>query len=154
MTAGDMTKTAARSIDKSPDWDRTRDMLRAAGLRPTRPRLVVGTLALCRPQHMCLADLAAKEEVIATRISLASLYNILDDFEAAGLIRRIAVGGRRVYFDTDPSDHQHIYDDATGTLTDVSGVVVKLHAPVPAGYQLSRTDVLIRVNTRPSPIES
>lgn len=144
-----MNKTAPRPIDQSPDWERTKDVLRAAGLRPTRPRLVVGTLTLSRPQHMCLADLATNEDVIETRISLASLYNIIDDFEAAGLIRRIAVGGRRVYFDTDPSEHQHAYDDATGTLTDVSGVTLKLHEPLPDGYQLGRTDVLIRVRKLP-----
>jgi len=137
-----------RAIELTPGWATTREWLRSRKLRPTRPRLVVGTLALTQLRHFTLAELTTHPEVIVAGISLASLYNILDDFEAAGIVRRIAINGRRIFFDTDTSEHQHIYDEESGGLIDAPGVELQLLSALPADHELCRTDIIVRIRAR------
>jgi Fur family iron response transcriptional regulator len=47
-------------------------------------------------------------------VSLATVYNTLHQFERAGLLREIAIGGQRAYFDTNISNHNHFFIEAEG----------------------------------------
>ena len=80
----------------------------AAGLRPTRQRVALGELLFGRGDRHVTAE-RLFEEATAARlsVSLATVYNTLHQFTAAGILREIAVDGARVYFDTNTSDHHH-----------------------------------------------
>ena len=71
------------------------------------------------------------------RVSLATVYNTLHQFTAAGLLRQVVVDSGRSYFDTNTSDHHHFFFEDTGRLKDIPGdavTVSTLPAP-PAGRQ-------------------
>ena len=86
------------------------------------------------------------------RVSLATVYNTLHQFIAAGLLREVVVDPGRSYFDTNVSDHHHFYFEETGQLQDIAGDrvgVAELPAP-PSGTAIRRVDVIIRVGAERS----
>jgi Fur family iron response transcriptional regulator len=81
------------------------------------------------------------------RVSLATVYNALHQFTAAGLLREIVVEPGRSYFDTNVEDHHHFYYEDSGRLEDIPGEKVRLTSlpKPPKGTRLSRVDIIIRV---------
>ncbi|WP_242442736.1 Fur family transcriptional regulator [Magnetospirillum sp. 15-1] len=122
-------------------------VLRDAGLRPTRQRRGMVELLRTLGSGNVSADemhrLAAKAGL---RLSLATTYNILNQFAKAGLVRRIDLG-ERTWFCTSPAGHHHFLDLSTGRLSDIPGrqpVLDHLPSP-PPGYELDGVDILIRI---------
>ncbi|HMK88343.1 MAG TPA: Fur family transcriptional regulator [Methylocystis sp.] len=122
--------------------------LAAAGLRPTRQRVALGELLFGRGDRHVTAERLYDEAAAAQMpVSLATVYNTLHQFTAAGLLREIAVDGTRVYFDTNVSEHHHFLLEDDGELYDIPGATVALHdlpAP-PAGLKIARVDVVVRL---------
>jgi Fur family transcriptional regulator, iron response regulator len=85
-------------------------LLRRAGLRPTRQRVALAALLFGNGDRHVTAEILHEEAVKAgERVSLATVYNTLHQFERAGLLREIAIGGQRAYFDTNISNHNHFF---------------------------------------------
>ena len=125
------------------------DRLRAAGLRPTRQRLALGALlfgAGC-DRHVTAEELHSEAASRGTRVSLATVYNALNQFTAAGLLREVLVGPGRLYFDTNLGDHHHFYIEDDGTLLDIPADKVSIARlpPAPQGMNVERVDVVVRV---------
>jgi Fur family iron response transcriptional regulator len=122
--------------------------LRSAGLRPTRQRLALARLLFDVPDRHVTAEQLHGEATAATiRVSLATIYNTLHQFTTAGLLREVVVEPGRSYFDTNIDDHHHFFCESTGMLQDIPGTAVMVgQLPLaPAGTEISRVDVIIRV---------
>ena len=92
----------------------------APGLRPTRQRVALATLLFGNGDRHVTAEMLHEEAVRAgERVSLATVYNTLHQFKRAGLLREIAIGGQRAYFDTNTSNHNHYFVEARGRLMDI-----------------------------------
>ena len=125
--------------------------LRAAGLRPTRQRLALARLLFEKGARHITADaLHAEAEEAGVGVSLATVYNTLNQFTAAGLLREVAVEAGRAYFDTNTSDHHHFYFEDNGELVDIpaEGLSVAGVPAAPAGTEVARVDVIVRLKTR------
>ena len=86
------------------------ERLRAAGLRPTRQRLALGTLLFGTGDRHVSAEMLHAEAVTAgEQVSLATVYNTLHQFKDAGLLRELAIEGSKAYFDTNTSNHNHFF---------------------------------------------
>ncbi len=124
------------------------ELLRAARLRPTRQRLALARLLFdAGDRHVSAEQLHGEAQSASVRVSLATVYNTLHQFIAAGLLREVVVDPGRSYFDTNVSDHHHFYFEETGQLQDIAGDrvgVAELPAP-PSGTSIRRVDVIIRV---------
>ncbi|MEE9209222.1 MAG: Fur family transcriptional regulator [Kiloniellales bacterium] len=124
------------------------ERLKAVGLRPTRQRLALARL-LREGGNRHLSAEQLHEEALAAkvRVSLATVYNALHQFTAAGLLREIVVEPGRSYFDTNVEDHHHFYYEDSGRLEDIPGEAVRLASlpKPPKGTRLARVDVIIRV---------
>lgn len=122
--------------------------LNAAGLRPTRQRVALGELLFGKGDRHVTAERLFDEAIAAQMsVSLATVYNTLHQFTAAGLLREIAVDGARVYFDTNTSEHHHFLFEDDEELYDIPGsnvAVANLPAP-PAGLKVARVDVIVRL---------
>ena len=127
------------------------DLLRQAGLRPTRQRLMLGEFLFSKGGRHVTAEMLHAEAVGANmRISLATVYNTLNQFTDAGLLRQIGVDGSKSFFDTNPTTHHHFFVDHEDRLLDVPepGVVIdKLPQPLP-GYEISRVDVIVHLRRK------
>ncbi|MGL4280043.1 MAG: Fur family transcriptional regulator Irr [Albidovulum sp.] len=123
--------------------------LTKAGLRPTRQRLCLAELLVGdgRDRHVTAESLHAAAEAKGEPVSLATVYNTLKTFCDAGLINEISVDGSRSYFDTRLDDHPHFFWEDDGILTDAPAEELRItQLPrLPAGAELSRVDVVIRL---------
>ncbi len=125
------------------------ERLKAVGLRPTRQRLALARLLQDGgDRHLSAEQLHDEALAAKVRVSLATVYNALHQFTAAGLLREVVVEPGRSYFDTNVEDHHHFYFEDSGRLEDIPGDQVSLaNLPKPPkGSRLSRVDVIIRVS--------
>ena len=86
----------------------------------------------------------------AEPVALATVYNTLKSFTEAGLLTEISVDGARSYFDTRTEDHPHFYWEDEGRLTDAPADSVEFARlpEAPAGMEIAKVDVVIRVRRR------
>lgn len=125
-----------------------RDRLRAAGLRPTRQRMMLGWLLFGKgDRHVTAEQLYEESTRAGTYLSLATVYNTLRQFSDASLIRPVPTAGGKSYFDTNVSAHQHFLVEDTGEMLDVDDAYFKLlQEPVaPPGYEIAGVDVVVRL---------
>jgi Fur family transcriptional regulator, iron response regulator len=123
-------------------------LLRQAGLRPTRQRLALGALLFeAGDRHVTAEFLHAEAVAVGHHVSLATVYNTLHQFTEAGLLREVVVEPGRSYFDTNATDHHHFFCEADGRLQDIPGedVMVSGFPLPPLGTEICRVDVIIRV---------
>ena len=78
------------------------------------------------------------------------MYNTLNQFTAANLLREVAIESAKTYFDTNTADHFHFYLEGEGKLMDIKNpdVTVEGLPPAPHGKRISRVDVIIRLADR------
>lgn len=127
-----------------------RARLRAAGLRPTRQRVALGWLLFGRGHRHVTAEQLYDEAARARcQVSLATVYNALNHYTRAGLLREIVADGARSHFDTNVSKHHHFLVEATGELIDIAEPLDIPRAPVPpAGMEIASVDVVVRLRPR------
>jgi len=125
--------------------------LASVGMRPTRQRIALGELLFGEgDRHVTAEKLHAEAERAGVRVSLATVYNTLHQFTAAGLLREVAIEGAKTYFDTNTSDHCHFFIESDGELIDIDDPISIGKLPeVPEGKRVSRVDVLIRLVDSP-----
>lgn len=130
------------------------ERLRAAGLRPTRQRVALARLLLENGnRHVTAEQLHSEALGAAIPVSLATVYNTLHQFIDCGILRELVIEPGRSYFDTNLDDHHHFYCESTGLLQDIPGELVmvgRLPQP-PAGAEISRIDVVIRIRQEARP---
>ena len=123
-------------------------LLRTAGLRPTRQRLALGTLLFGQgDRHVSAEILHAEAVTMGEKVSLATVYNTLHQLQRAGLVRELAIGGSKAFFDTNVSNHNHFYIEREGKLMDIpseSVHVAGLPEP-PEGMRIAHVDVVVRL---------
>ena len=123
-------------------------LLKQAGLRPTRQRMALGTLLFEGGDRHVTAELLHAEAVaVGHHVSLATVYNTLHQFKRAGLLRELAINGSKGYFDTNTSNHNHFYIESQGKLIDIPGDAVRVDGvpQPPAGMRISHIDVVVRL---------
>jgi Fur family iron response transcriptional regulator len=126
------------------------ELLREAGLRPTRQRMMLGTLLFAgKHRHFTAESLYAEVAAAGMRLSLATVYNTLNHFTDAGLLRRIGPDGSRCFFDTDTSVHPHFYLEGEDRLIDVPEQLAVARMPdILPDHELSRLDIVIRIRRK------
>jgi Fur family iron response transcriptional regulator len=127
------------------------DLLRQAGLRPTRQRLMLGEFLFSNGGRHVTADMIYTEAAAADMpISRATVYNTLNQFTEAGLLRQIGVDGSKSFFDTNPTAHHHFFVDHEDRLLDVPDPgheIELLPQPLP-GYEISGVDVIVHLRRK------
>jgi len=142
MTTHMATETAGKDVT---------DMLRTAGLRPTRQRVSLAELLYSKGDRHISAELLHEEAVAAdVPVSLATVYNTLHQFTEVGLLREVAIDGNKTYFDTNTSDHHHFFIEGENRVIDIpgEGVGIGRLPQVPDGMEVVRVDVVVRVREK------
>lgn len=126
--------------------------LRGAGLRPTRQRLALAEILFGSGDRHVSAE-ALHGEAVAARVpvSLATVYNALNQFTRVGLLREVAIEGDRSYFDTNTSNHFHYFVETEGRLIDIGTDDIEVTGlpPAPTGTEIGRIDVIVRLRKFP-----
>ncbi|MCW2286422.1 Fur family iron response transcriptional regulator [Rhodoblastus acidophilus] len=124
-----------------------RQRLQAARLRPSRQRVsLAGLLFVAGDRHVTAEQLYREAQALEMPLSLATVYNTLRQFVAAGLIREIAVFGSKVWYDTNVGSHSHYFDENRQRLSDIPEDLTKnLKIAPPPGYRVVGVDVIVRL---------
>ena len=127
------------------------DRLTAAGLRPTRQRLGLARLLFeGGNRHITAEQLHREATDGGVKVSLATVYNTLNQFTKVGLLREVAVAAGRAYFDTNTSAHYHLFNEDTGELFDVPGdsVVLSVLPEMPENTVIGNIDVVFHIRNK------
>lgn len=128
---------------KNTDWVQ---YLREKGVNPTRPRVALARILFSAPHFHFRAEelfaMAKKDH----EISLATIYNTLEIFHKAGLLKAIQLSTHLIY-DTNNNDHFHFYDEGTGQLIDINPdhLDISKIPNIPQGKSLKSLDVILRI---------
>ena len=90
--------------------------LRNAGLKVTHPRMrILALLEQIRPRHMTAEDIYRQLVDQGDEIGLATVYRVLTQFEAAGLVLKHNFEGGHAVYELDRGEHHdHMVDMETG----------------------------------------
>ena len=121
-----------------------------AGIPVTAQRLAIARVLLPQPVHLSADQVQHRASHYTSGLSRATVYNTLKLFTARGLLRELAVEPGKTMFDSNPQPHHHLYNSATGELTDIPADTLRLSgAPVlPDGLELEQIEVIVRVRPR------
>ena len=124
--------------------------LRSSGLRPTKQRVEIAKFLFDREKTIhftveSLNKLLLKKT--STKFALATIYNTVHAFKAAGHLNEIEVRGKKTYFDTNVSNHHHFYDNDTSELIDINekDVVIQKLPKAPNGKKIKNIEVFINL---------
>lgn len=90
--------------------------LRKVGLKVTHPRMrIFSILETASPRHMTAEDIYRQLMNLGEDIGLATVYRVLTQFEAAGLVLKHNFEGGQAVFELDRGEHHdHMVDIDTG----------------------------------------
>ena len=144
MLSGEQSRAPARIGSTSA----IENKLRAAGMRPTRQRMLLARL-LFEQGHRHLTAEMLWEETLKNdfSVSLATVYNTLNTLTQVGLLRKVSATGGKVFFDTNTRAHQHYYIEDRHELVDIerqNSMIVSV-STIPDGYEIVCVDVVVRL---------
>ena len=124
--------------------------LRSSNLRPTKQRLKICQFLFNREKtfHFTVETLNKKiNKNVATKVSLATIYNTVEAFTNAGYLKEILTSKNKSYYDTNIKSHHHFYDEESKELTDIQYSQIKLSkVPTPPkGKKIKNLEVVIRI---------
>lgn len=148
---GALVQNVASPVKTGCGFHDVREILRSAGLRPTRQRIMLGWLLFGRGHRHLTAEMLYDEACEARiSVSLATVYNTLHQFREAGLLRQLAVDGTKSYFDTNVAEHHHFFMEDDQTLVDVpEGLISVANVPeAPEGTEVVCVEVIVRLRRK------
>ena len=122
--------------------------IKSVSLRPTRQRLALGKLLFDdADRHVTPESLHEEATAAGVKVSLATVYNTLNQFAAAGLLTQVVIAPGRSYYDTNITNHHHFYDESKNELidlkdTDISNLKIKKNIP---GKKIKSIEVLVKI---------
>lgn len=121
------------------------EVLRARGLRVTRPRLaVLRVLTECHT-HLDVDEITARVRRRLDSVSVQAVYDVLGALTRAGLARRIAPAGGASRYEARAGDnHHHLVCRQCGLITDVdcaTGAAPCLDPIDAAGFIIDEAEV-------------
>ncbi len=127
--------------------------LRKAGLKVTQPRkLILELLDASRDRHLTADDIYRELIRAEEDIGLATVYRVLNQFEAAGLVVKHNFEGGQAYYELDSGEHHdHMVCVETGNVIEFSNSEIeRLQAEIAAeqGYDIEDHSLVIYVRPR------
>jgi Fur family ferric uptake transcriptional regulator len=127
--------------------------LRKAGLKVTHPRMrILELLEQAKSRHMTAEDIYRRLLDRGDEIGLATVYRVLTQFEAAGLVlKHNFEGGQAVYELDRGQHHDHMVDIDTGKVIEFSSEEIEaLQKKIAAqhGYEIEEHSLVLYVRRK------
>ena len=124
------------------------EILTQSEIRPTKiRRAIAGLLFDGKDKHVTVDDVIDLARGAGIKTSIASVYNTLNQFASAGLLRRVTVEQGRAFFDTNLSTHHHFYFEDEARLVDIPDNALNVTGlpQTPDGRPIKSVEVTIRL---------
>ena len=119
--------------------------LRDHGLRVTaQRRAILGVFSASAVGHLSADEVRESVTGELPELARATVYNTLNEFVRAGLLRRIEGVGSARYDDNASEDHHHFHCDGCGRLFDVAPIGTAGVGLREGGFEIERTEILFR----------
>ena len=125
-------------------------LLRRHGLAPTHQRIEIAHVLFSRQEHLSADQILSLVNARYAETSKATVYNTLKLFLEKKMIRELVVDPTRIVYDPNTEPHHHLYDVATGRLTDVPADNIRVVGlpPLPPGTVADGVDIIVRTRPR------
>tara|TARA_Y100000746_G_C15305531_1_gene367492 strand:- start:237 stop:644 length:408 start_codon:yes stop_codon:yes gene_type:complete len=126
-------------------------LLRKYRLKPTLQRIFLAEILFGeKDEHFCAEDLKRIIAKKGFKMSLATIYNNLQNFAEVGLLKQRRISKNKSYFDNNISDHYHFYDDENSTLTDIpkSSFKISKFPKLPHNKKIKSIDLVINLEKK------
>ena len=123
-------------------------MLESSPLKLTSQRInLVKILFRGGNQHFSAEEVFNKVNSKGLKISLATIYNCLNQFTSHGILKMVKTSNDKVYFDTNLKSHHHFFCKSSGTLTDIDSknIVISKFPKMPEGKTLESIEVVVNI---------
>ena len=129
------------------------DDLRNAGLKVTHPRVrILNLLEQNKARHLTAEDIYKQLLSENEDIGLATIYRVLTQFEAAGLVLKHHFEGGQAVYELDRGDHHyHMVDVSSGQITEFESMEIeKLQREIAArhGYLIEDHALVLYVRKK------
>ncbi len=130
--------------------------LRKAGLKVTHPRMrILALMDEIRPRHMTAEDIYRHLIEQGDEIGLATVYRVLTQFEAAGLVLKHNFEGGQAVYELDRGEHHdHMVDVDTGKVIEFhNDEIERLQHVIAAqhGYEIEDHSLVLYVRKKKRP---
>ena len=132
----------------SRPYSKILEQLNSVGLRPTSQRMALAKLLFDGTYRHVTAEVLHKEALKSQKqVSLATVYNTLNLFTRAGLLREIVIDSGCSYFDTNTSAHHHFFDEKNNDLIDINSKEIRIKGvpTPPSGKRIKDIDVVVNI---------
>lgn len=126
--------------------------LRKVGLKVTQPRVrILDLLQRRRNKHMTADDIYRALVEASEDIGLATVYRVLNQFEAAGLVTKHNFEGGQAYYELDSGEHHdHMVCLETGKVVEfVSEEIEKIQKAIAEEHGFDIEDHSLVIYVRP-----
>jgi Fur family ferric uptake transcriptional regulator len=131
------------------------EKIREVGLKVTQPRLkILELLERRRYKHMTADDIYRELNKLGDDMGLATVYRVLNQFEASGLVIKHNFEGGQAYYELDSGGHHdHMVCVETGKVMEfVNEEIERLQHKIAeeAGYEIEDHSLVIYVRPKKS----
>ena len=134
---------------KNEHIDKALKMLETSPLKLTEQRAAMIKLLFKNgAAHFTAEDIYEEANKKRIKISLATIYNCLNQFKEFRIIKAIKVSSDKIFFDTNLKEHHHFFCVKSAKLIDVETNKVKISKlpKIPKGKKLKSVDVIINIS--------
>ena len=134
---------------KNEHINRALRMLETSPLKVTEQRIAMIKLLFKNgAAHFTAEDIYEEVNKKKIKISLATIYNCLNQFREFGIIKAIKVSSDKIYFDTNLREHHHFFCVESSKLIDVDTDKVRISKlpKLPRGKKFKSVDVIINIS--------
>ena len=127
--------------------------LQKYGLKNTKQRAIISDILFSgRDMHFCAEDLKKIIAKKGLKMSLATIYNNLQHFVKAGLLRKTIVDSDKSYYDNNLENHYHMYDESEGKLIDIPNASISFSKlpELPKNKVIKNISVIIKIEKNTS----
>ena len=122
--------------------------LKNSPLKITTQRInIINVLFKRGNAHFTAEDVYAEVEKLGLNISLATIYNCLNQFTKYKILKLVKTSCDKIYFDTNISPHHHFFCKSTSELIDIESKDIKFSKlpKVPGGKKFQSDEVVVNL---------
>ena len=126
-------------------------ILNKSNLRPTKQRIAIMEFILKKNKiHVTASKLLKHLRNKNINISLATIYNNLNELADKGVLKKFYVNNDKMWFDTNLEDHYHFYDCDKDELIDIdkSEISFSKSPEIPSGKIKDSDNIIINLKDK------